>query len=79
MNARAKKVLEEALELSEEERSELVDELIVSLPKFADPEIEKAWDEEIERRVREVNEGRVQLIDGEEAFAGLKKKYASKV
>jgi putative addiction module component (TIGR02574 family) len=71
MNARAKKLREELLELPRNTRAELAHDLLLSLEdeKFDPPEeVEKAWAEEIDRRVRDVKEGRVKLIPAAEVF-----------
>jgi len=64
----------QALKLSIKERSELVHRLIVSLdgePEGTREEIAKAWEEEIARRVAEIDVGRMQLIPAEEVFAEI--------
>ena len=64
----------QALKLSLKERGELVHRLIVSLdgePEGTPEEIAKAWEEEIARRVAEIDSGQVQLIPGEEVFAKI--------
>ena len=64
----------QALKLSIKERSELVHRLIVSIDgeQEGTPEaIAKAWEEEIARRVDELESGRMQLIPGEEVFAEI--------
>jgi len=64
----------QALKLSIKERSELVHRLIVSLdgePEGTREEIAKAWEEEIARRVAEIDVGRMQLITAEEVFAEI--------
>lgn len=64
----------QALKLSIKERSELAHRLIVSMdgePEGTPEEIAKAWDEEIARRVAEIDSGQVQLIPGEEVFAKI--------
>jgi putative addiction module component (TIGR02574 family) len=61
----------EVLRLSHEERARLAQLILVSLDSdsFEDPEtVEKAWAEEIERRVAEVLSGVVQTIPGDEVF-----------
>ncbi len=60
------KVRSEALSLSESERAELAHSLVASLDGPADPDVEQAWDVEIQRRLSEVDAGTVQLIDREE-------------
>ena len=49
------KIEAEALQLSAEERVRLAEHLLASVS--ADPEIEEAWAEEIERRMAEVDAG----------------------
>lgn len=64
----------QALKLSIKERSELAHRLIVSLdsePEGTPEEIAKAWEEEIARRVAEIDSGQVQLIPAEEVFAEI--------
>ena len=70
-------LLDQALQLAEEERGELAARLLRSLePEDGDApttqEWEAAWSAELDRRVREVREGRVQLVDGDEVMAELR-------
>ncbi len=63
-----------ALGLPVKERGELVHRLIVSLdgaPEGPPDEIAKAWDEEIARRVAEIDAGTAVLIPAEEVFAEI--------
>ncbi len=57
----------EALKLSPEERAHLADRLIASLAE--DPEIEEAWAAEVERRIAEIEAGRVTVVPAAEAIA----------
>lgn len=59
-----------ALKLSHERRQDLLQVLILSLEadQKQDPAHERLWMEEIERRCREIDEGRATLIPGEEVF-----------
>ncbi len=58
----AKKVLEAALQLPPEEREQIVVELSASLNSdFASKEIEAAWLSEIDRRWKEVEQGKAVL------------------
>ena len=43
----------------------LADHLLASLDGPNQEEIDAAWAEEAERRMREIDEGKVELIDGE--------------
>ena len=55
MSGRAQKVLDDALDLSEEERAEVAFELVASLDGPAEPSAEAAWAAEIDRRARRVH------------------------
>jgi putative addiction module component (TIGR02574 family) len=57
MSTTANTVLDTALTLSPDERAWLASELIASLDKSNDPNIEAAWATEIERRIAEVEAG----------------------
>ncbi|MEW6678041.1 MAG: addiction module protein [Pseudomonadota bacterium] len=61
----------QAKKLPPEERGELIHRLLASLdgePEGTPEEIAKAWDEEIARRVAEMDAGRTQWIPAEEVF-----------
>lgn len=63
-------VIDQALKLSVEERTELIERLVDSLEtEPADPGYEAAWTEVLDRRLQEMREGRVETIDAAEAFA----------
>ena len=66
-----------ALNLTARERAELATRLIQSLdgaPPTADEQvaIDAAWDVEIARRIKEIDDGTAELIDGEEFLAKLR-------
>ena len=53
---------------------ELVDRLLESItPRQKD--IDDAWNDEVERRIDEVESGEVELIPGEEVFARMRERY----
>lgn len=66
-------IVEEARGLPYGERAELIEQLIADTAKNIDPAIEKAWGDEALRRIKEIEEGKVQLIPGEEAMARVRK------
>jgi len=70
------KVLREVLALSREDRERLWDALQESLEP--DEEGEKAWAAEVERRMKEVDEGRARLIPHEEVLAELRARFPSR-
>jgi putative addiction module component (TIGR02574 family) len=64
----------QAMKLTLRERGELAHRLLVSLndePDGTSEEIAKAWDEEIARRVAEIDAGTAVLIPEEEVFAEI--------
>lgn len=63
-----------AAQLPEQERAELALSLIESLDGPADPDVEEAWAQEVERRVREVESGEAALIPADEVFARIRRR-----
>jgi putative addiction module component (TIGR02574 family) len=61
----------EALELADNDRATLAGLLIESLESPPDPDVERAWAEEAERRWREIESGEVKTIPWEEVKAKL--------
>ena len=55
--------------LTPEDRSRLIDLLLVSLQEGQLTEVEAAWDEEVERRLTAYDRGETQSIDGETVLA----------
>ncbi|MCL2725777.1 MAG: addiction module protein [Polyangiaceae bacterium] len=72
MNARAKKVLGEALQLPITERADLVHELLTTLDGDVDADAEDAWGEEIDRRVQRVLAGEGVSYPVDEALAHIR-------
>lgn len=71
MTASLKDIETQALKLSTRERGELIDRLISSLegtPEDTPEAITKAWDEEIARRVGDMEAGRSEWIPAEIVF-----------
>jgi putative addiction module component (TIGR02574 family) len=65
-------ILSAALGLPPEMRAMLADQLLASLDGPNQKEIDAAWAEEIERRIREIDEGKVETIDGEVVMRELR-------
>ncbi len=79
MNARTKKVIDDAMELSASERALVVAELDASLEDEGTPEeIEKAWAEELERRAADVVAGRGDGRDARAVIDELRAELAAK-
>jgi putative addiction module component (TIGR02574 family) len=58
--------------LPPEERVRLAEELLATVHEV-DPEIEAAWDEEIKRRIAEIDSGKAKLVPAEEVFAEVRR------
>jgi putative addiction module component (TIGR02574 family) len=71
-----KEVFDQALALPADERAKLAHDIIASLDAPADGGAAEAWVREIERRVREVKEGSVKLIDWKDARARILKRLS---
>ena len=60
-------LLESILKLPERDRARIAAELIASLDGEPEAGVEAAWLAEVDRRIAEVDEGKVQLIEWEVA------------
>jgi putative addiction module component (TIGR02574 family) len=70
---KAEELIKEAVSLPIELRARLVDELLKSLnPSQA--EIDELWTAEAERRVGEIESGKVKPIPGEQVFRELRER-----
>jgi putative addiction module component (TIGR02574 family) len=73
----ADRVVDEVLELPSEVRVSLVNRILTSLNLPTQPEIDRQWAEEAERRVGQLDRGEVELIPGEVVFERIRRKYAT--
>ena len=69
------KVTEEALSLPVDVRLRLVERLLASLNLPTDPEIDRLWAEEAERRVSQIEAGEAKLVSGEDVFSKIQAKH----
>ena len=69
MDARFEEIVASALKLPERERVRLAQDLIASLDKDVDPDVEALWLAEAERRLKELRSGKVRGVPADEAFA----------
>jgi putative addiction module component (TIGR02574 family) len=74
MTAATTKLEEKILSLPYEDRIYLVEKLLKSLNSPSPEEIDKAWAEESERRINEIESGKVQTIPGEQVFQEIRKR-----
>lgn len=79
MTAAVKAVIEQAMQLSPEERAEVanaLDGMSADAPALTPEEFEAAWRPELDRR-REELRGEVQTVDAREAIAGIRARLRS--
>jgi len=62
----ADQIESEALSLPRPERDRIAQALVASLAM--DPEVERAWEEEIRRRIRDIDSGVTEMIPGDVVF-----------
>lgn len=67
--------LGELMGLTPAERLALAERLVESTPAYGSPDIEQAWSQEISRRVKDVEEGRVKGIPAEGFHAELRAEF----
>ena len=75
MSIVAKKVFDEALSLPADVRMSLVERLLISLNLPTQPEIDRLWAQEAERRIDQIDKGVVKLLPGKKVFTDIRKKY----
>src|SRR5436309_14190660 len=62
MTQEAQELLQKALALPENERAELAGNLISSLDATVDPDVDVAWQQEVVRRLDQVQSGEVKTV-----------------
>jgi putative addiction module component (TIGR02574 family) len=80
MNERVKAIVEEARKLTSDERADLVETLQYEfrddLADGTPEEIEAAWAEEVERRIKAAERGETTFIPAEEVMAEMQARLA---
>ena len=71
MGRKLQDLYEEAAELPDSDRAELAGRLIDSLDTETDVDVETAWAEEIEHRIRQIESGEAKTIPWEQVRAEL--------
>jgi putative addiction module component (TIGR02574 family) len=66
MTQEAHELLQKALALPENERAELAGNLMSSLDATVDQDVDAAWQQEVARRLHEVQSGEVKTVPWEE-------------
>jgi putative addiction module component (TIGR02574 family) len=65
VSPRIQQVLKEALQLPPKARADIAGTLLRSLDSREDPNVEEAWAAEVDRRVAEVDSGKMKLVPWE--------------
>jgi len=74
----AKKILDEALALPEDDRRRVAERLLDSVPRESADDVERAWDQEVLRRLEAAENGETEARDWDQAAAELRAKYTKK-
>jgi putative addiction module component (TIGR02574 family) len=77
MTEQASNLLQKALALSEEERADLACSLIDSLDPTVDEGVASAWNEEIARRMSDLDSGQAKTVSWEEVRGRLSSKLSN--
>ena len=72
MTQKSQILLEAALKLTANERAEVAEQLIASLDEVPDTDVEQAWQEEVQRRLGQIERGEVKTIPWEEVQRRLR-------
>jgi len=77
MVRKPEELYKEALTMSTEEREELVRLLTMQADSgWASPEIEQAWMEECDRRMRAIEDGTMELIPADEVYRHVRERLS---
>ncbi len=71
MSALMDELSKKARLLSREERVQLAEELLATVQEN-DPEVDAAWEDEIRRRIAEIDAGTAKLVPADEVFAEVR-------
>jgi putative addiction module component (TIGR02574 family) len=76
---RAKEILSAALELEPHERERIANDLWGSLEEGHDQaSIDKAWEDELARRAKELDEGRAEIVEWDDVKAKIAKRLGER-
>ncbi|MDZ7718445.1 MAG: addiction module protein [Balneolaceae bacterium] len=68
---KTKQLIDEISDLPVDQRAKIADHILKTL-NTSDPNVEKAWFQEVETRMEEYRKGKVKLIPAEEVFKSLR-------
>ncbi len=73
MKAEVQRVLDQTMKMPPTDRAAIAEHLIAGLDEVTEKEVEKAWQEEIQRRLAQIDSSEVECIPWEEVKARLGK------
>ncbi|MGZ5437309.1 MAG: addiction module protein, partial [Pyrinomonadaceae bacterium] len=73
MSSNAEKILQEALNLTPQDRAEVLERLLATFQEPPDPEIDKLWAQEAEDRIDAYDRGELGSVSAEEVFARIER------
>ena len=73
MSALLVELSRKAQTLTVEERAQLAQELLESVERDSDPEVQEAWEAEIASRITRYERGEAELIPAEDVFAAARR------
>ena len=71
MKFEVQRVLDQTMKMPPADRAAIAEQLIASLDEVAEKEVEKAWQEEIQHRLSQIDSSEVQCLPWEEVKARL--------
>ena len=74
MTALAEKILNQILSLPCEDRVVVAEKLLQSLNSPAQTDIDHAWAEEVERRIDDIDSGKIASIPGDKVFSDIRER-----
>ena len=66
-------ISKQARNLTLEERAQLAQELLESVERDSDPDVQQAWESEVASRIARYERGEAKLIPAEEVFAAARR------
>lgn len=66
-------IVEESRKLPPEQLSELIERITLAVHGSPDPKVEQAWQDEVQRRLAEIDSDKAELIPGEVTRAKVRK------
>ena len=73
MSALLDELSKKAQTLTVEERAQLAQELLESVERDADPDVQTAWETEVASRIAKYERGEAKLISAEDVFAAARR------